>query len=157
MPAALLTLLLGFTRPQESIFPTAKEEAAATRVYEALVKRLNRIKTLTMYVVHGNFTDGGSRTVHFPPPRKPKSDDPKTILDCFNLWGYGYHRVTHVKYKGEKAALLEHIAHDGGDGYGVLYISERTGWPLATGYSPDRSDPRLTEFKRLRVMLKRGK
>lgn len=60
----------------------------------AAAKRLNRIKTLKMFVVHGNFTDGGSRAVHFPPPRKPKSDDPKTILDCFNLWGYGYHRVT---------------------------------------------------------------
>ena len=142
---------------QEPQYPTAKEIAAATRVYDALVKRLNRIKTLSMYVVHGNFTDGGNRTVHFPPPRKPREDDPRTILDCFNLWGYGYHRVSHAKFRGEKTTKFEHIPSDGADGYGVLYISDRTGWPIAGGYAPDRTTPRLTEFTRVRVTLKRGK
>jgi hypothetical protein len=137
-------------------FPTEKDEAAATRVYEALARRLGRIKTLSMYVVHGNFVDGGSRTVHFPPPRKPKNDDPQTILDCFNLW-LRWHRVSHARYHGEKVTVLEHIARDGADGYGILYISDRTGWPLAEGYAPDRTTPQMTEFTHIRVKLKRLK
>lgn len=154
--AALVTPKLTASRVQSSRRPTDQEVAAATRVYESLIERLTRIKTLTMYVIHGNFTDGGSRTVHFPPPRNPSSDDPRTILDCFNLWGYGYHRVSHAEYRGEMATVLEHIPSDGGDGYGILYISDRTGWPIAGGYAPDRTTPRLTEFTRLRVTLKGG-
>jgi hypothetical protein len=136
--------------------PTPSEIAAATREFDALVKRLGRIKTLSMYVVHGNFTDGGSRTVHFPPPRKPKVDDPKTILDCFNLW-LTFHRVSQGKFRGQPTTVLEHIPSDGADGYGILYISKKTGWPLAGGFAPDRTTPRLTEFRHLRIKLKPAK
>ena len=110
-----------------------------------------------MYVIHGRFEDGGNRTVRFPPPRKPKNDDPRTILDCFSLWLNSWHRVSHAKYHGEKVTVLEHIPRDGGDGYGLLYISDRTGWPLANGFSPDRTTPQMTEFIHVRIRLKRLK
>lgn len=137
--------------------PSAKEIEAADRAYSALVKRLGRIRTLAMYVVHGNFSDSGSsRTVHFPPRRKAKSDDPKTIEECFNLW-VNYNRVSHSVFHHQKVTMLEHVPGDGGDGYGVLYVSDRTGWPVAGGYAPDRTEPTLTEFRNLRVTLKRGR
>ncbi|MFI5386362.1 MAG: hypothetical protein ACHQ50_09600 [Fimbriimonadales bacterium] len=143
---------------QEPHFPSEKEQAAAARVYGALVERLGRIKTLSMRVIHGNFTDAeeGPRTVHFPPPRRPREDDPRTILDCFGGW-LNWDRVSHAKYHGEKVTVLEHIPRDGGDGYGILYISDRTGWPVANGYAPDRTTPRMTEFTHLRIRLKRDR
>lgn len=141
--------------------PTPKQIKEAGRIYGQLLKKLGRIKTLSVYVVHGNFTDGGSRTVTLPPPLiSPKGQVyglPKTVLECFNLvasWAR-YDRAKTGKFRNQPAIILEHYPGDGADSYNVLYISKRTGWPLANGYSLDSAPPRLTEFRNIKVTLKR--
>ena len=83
-------------------------------MYETLVKTAWPHQDVDDVCGQGEFWVGGNRMVRFPRPRKAKEDDPKTVLDCFNLWLNRYYRVSHARFRGEKVTVLEHIARKRG-------------------------------------------